>query len=160
MDPEEFFMTDEKKKEFTLKITQANKTRIVVLTYELALTYLSDAENASDREESERSIRHAKNCIEQLRNVLDFSQEIALYLYRIYNYVSLLLDKAVIRNEKTHLKEAEGLITKLHDAFEKIADEDSSDPLMKNTETVYSGLTYGRTGVQDNIRMENRGFTV
>ncbi len=153
-------MTNEKKKEFTLKITQANKTRIVVLTYELALTYLSDAENAADREEYELGIRHAKSCIEQLRSVLDYSQELALYLYRIYNYVSLLLDKAMIRNEKSCLKEAEGLIIKLHDAFEKIADEDSSDPLMKNTETVYAGLTYGRSGVQDNVSAGNRGFTV
>ncbi len=153
-------MTDEKKKEFTLKITQANRTRIVVLTYELALTYIEDAKNAADREELTRGVQHAKSCIDQLRGVLDYSQEIALYLYRIYNYVSLVLDRAMIRNNAELLDEAAGLLSKLHDAFDKIAEEDHSAPEMKNIETVYSGLTYGRSGIQENVASGNRGFSV
>ncbi len=153
-------MTDEKKKEFTLKITQANRTRIVVLTYELALTYIEDAKNAADREEFTRGVQHAKSCIDQLRGVLDYSQEIALYLYRIYNYVSLVLDRAMIRNNAELLDEAAGLLSKLHDAFDKIAEEDHSAPEMKNIETVYSGLTYGRSGIQENVASGNRGFSV
>ena len=152
-------MTNEKKNEFTLRISQANRTRIVVLTYELALTYLEDAKNAADRDDLTRGIQHAKSCIDQLRGVLDYSQEIALYLYRIYNYISLLLDKAMIRNNTKVLDEAEKLLTQLHDAFEKIADQDSSGPEMKNIETVYSGLTYGRSGISDNVAPGNRGFS-
>ena len=129
-------MTDEKKREFTLKITQANRTRIVVLTYEIALTYIDDAVNAAERDDFVRGIQHAKSCIDQLRGVLDYSQEIALYLYRIYNYISLLLDRAMIRNDAEILDEAGQLITKLHDAFEKIAAEDESAPAMQNIETV------------------------
>ena len=152
-------MTDEKKKEFTLKITQANRTRIVVLTYELALTYMEDARNATNREDFTRGIQHAKSCIDQLRGVLDYSQEIALYLYRIYNYISLVLDRAMIRNNAALLDEAENLITKLHDAFDKIAEEDHSAPEMKNIETVYSGLTYGKSGAEENVAAGNRGFS-
>ncbi len=144
-------MTDEMKREFTLKISQANKTRILVLTYELALQYIEDAKNASDRDEFTRGIQHAKNCVDQLRNVLDYSQEIALYLYRIYNYVSLLMDRAMIRYNTKPLTEAEGLIRKLHDAFQKIESEDHSGPEMKNISTVYSGLTYGRKGINDTV---------
>ena len=144
-------MTDELKRDFTLKMTQANRTKMVVLTYELALQYINDAKEASDRDEFSRGVQHAKNCIDQLRNVLDFSQEIALYLYRIYNYISLLMDKAMIRNKLKPLEEAEGLLTKLHDAFEKIVPLDSSQPEMKNIETVYSGLTYGRKGIKDTV---------
>ncbi|MBQ6968255.1 MAG: flagellar protein FliS [Lachnospiraceae bacterium] len=152
-------MTDEMKKEFTLKISQANRTKIVVLTYELALQYLDDARNASDREGFARGIMHAKSCIEQLRSVLDYSQEIALYLYRIYNYISLLMDKAMIRHNAAMLDEAEKLLTKLHDAFDSIASQDESGPVMSNIETVYSGLTYGRSGAEDNVASGNRGFT-
>ncbi|MBQ9549909.1 MAG: flagellar protein FliS [Lachnospiraceae bacterium] len=151
-------MTDEKKKEFTLKITQANRTRIVVLTYELALTYLEEARNAEGYEDFVRGIQHAKCCTDQLRSVLDYSQEIALYLYRIYNYISLLLDKAMIRHNAGILDEAEQLLRKLHDAFDRIADSDTSEPAMRNTETIYSGLTYGRAGAQENVSMGNRGF--
>ncbi len=144
-------MTDELKRDFTLKISQANRTRIVVLTYELALQYIQDAKEATDRDEFNRGVQHAKNCIDQLRSVLDFSQEIALYLYRIYNYVSLLMDKAMIRNNPKPLEEAEGLIAKLHDAFDKIVPLDSSQPEMKNIKTVYSGLTYGKSGINDTV---------
>ncbi len=151
-------MTDEMKKEFTLKISQANRTKIVVLTYELALQYICDARNAEDREGFVRGVQHAKNCVEQLRGVLDYSQEIALYLYRIYNYISLLMDKAIIRNNGKLLDEAESLLTKLHDAFEQIIPQDASGPEMTNIETVYSGLTYGRTGVTDNVSGSNRGY--
>lgn len=153
-------MTDEKKKEFTLKITQANRTRIVVLTYELALTYLGEAKNAEEYEDFVRGIQHAKCCTDQLRSVLDYSQEIALYLYRIYNYISLLLDRAIIRHNAGILDEVEQLLRKLHDAFDKIAGDDTSEPEMRNTETIYSGLTYGRAGAEENVIIGNRGFTV
>lgn len=153
-------MTKEKKQEFTLKISQANRTKIVVLTYELALQYIDDAKNAKDREEFTIGVQHAKSCIEQLRGVLDYSTEIALYLYRIYNYISLLMDKAMIRNKAEILSEAEGLLIKLHDAFDRIAEEDSSEPVMQNIETVYSGLTYGRGGVAENVNAANRGYTI
>ena len=152
-------MTDDMKKEFTLKISQANRTKIVVLTYELALQYIDDARNASDREGFARGIMHAKSCIEQLRGVLDYSQEIALYLYRIYNYISLLMDKAMIRHNSAFLDEADRLLTKLHDAFDNIAHKDESGPVMSNIETVYSGLTYGRGGAEDNVSSGKRGFT-
>ena len=153
-------MTDEMKKEFTLKISQANKSRILVLTYELALQYIDDARNASDRDEFYRGIQHAKNCVDQLRNVLDYSREISLYLYRIYNYVSVLMDKAMIRRNTVMLSEARALLQKLHDAFDEVAAADTSDPEMKNIETVYSGMTYGRNGIRDNVAVSNRGFVV
>ncbi|MCR5025569.1 MAG: flagellar protein FliS [Lachnospiraceae bacterium] len=153
-------MTDEMKKEFTLKISQANKSRILVLTYELALQYLEDARNAADREEFNRGVQHAKNCIDQLRNVLDYSQEISLYLFRIYNYVYILMDKAIIRHNMAILAEAKALLQKLHDAFDQVASKDKSEPAMKNIETVYSGITYGRNGVRDNVAVTNRGYIV
>ena len=150
-------MTNEMKKEFTLKISQANKSRILVLTYELALQYIDDAREAQDRDEFNRGIQHAKNCVDQLRNVLDYSQELSMYLFRIYNYVFILLDKAMIRHNAARLAEARALLKKLHDAFDLVASKDTSEPVMKNIETVYSGITYGRNGVRDNVTMTNRG---
>ena len=154
-------MTDEKKKEFTMKITQANKTRIVVLTYELALQYIDDAKNAVSLDGFFGGVQHAKSCVEQLRGVLDYSQEISLYLYRIYNYVSLVMDKAMIRRNPDLLDEPAMLLKKLHDAFDEIASQDTSGPEMSNIETVYAGLTYGRTGgIRDNVSPGNRGYIV
>ena len=39
-------MTDEKKQEFTLRITSANKTELVEILYEMLLVYIDDANDA------------------------------------------------------------------------------------------------------------------
>ena len=39
-------MTKECRQQFTLRITQANKTELIVILYEMILTYLDDAERA------------------------------------------------------------------------------------------------------------------
>ena len=39
-------MTNEKKQEYTRKITQANGTGLVVILYDMTLTFLEDAEKA------------------------------------------------------------------------------------------------------------------
>ena len=39
-------MTDEAKKEFTLRISQANKSQMVVIIYEILLEHLQDAQAA------------------------------------------------------------------------------------------------------------------
>ena len=42
-------MTDEKKQQFLLRISQANKTEMIVILYEMFLIYLKDAEEALDK---------------------------------------------------------------------------------------------------------------
>ena len=39
-------MTKELKQEFTLKISQANKSQLVVILYEMMLTYIGEAKQA------------------------------------------------------------------------------------------------------------------
>ena len=45
-------MRKEDKQQFTLRITQANPTELVVILYEMLLCYLEDAENALQSEET------------------------------------------------------------------------------------------------------------
>ena len=40
-------MTDEKKQQYTLKISQASRTQLVVILYEMTLDYLKEAEDAA-----------------------------------------------------------------------------------------------------------------
>ena len=42
-------MTDEKKQQYTLKISQASRTQLVVILYEMTLDYLKEAEDAAGR---------------------------------------------------------------------------------------------------------------
>ena len=41
-------MTKECKQHFTLRITQANSTQLIVILYEMTLQYLADGEQAAD----------------------------------------------------------------------------------------------------------------
>ena len=41
-------MTKECKQQFTLRITQANSTQLIVILYEMPLQYLADGEQAAD----------------------------------------------------------------------------------------------------------------
>ena len=153
-------MTQEMKQDFTIRISAANKTGIVVLTYEIALEYLEEAKEAIEQEEFNTSIRRAKRCIEELRDALDFRYSIAFNLLRLYNYILKELDLGVLRYDKSHITICETIVTSLHDAFQKIEAMDESGALMQNTETVYSGLTYGKNGVNENIEGSNRGFKI
>ena len=55
-------MTDQRKKEFSLRITQANKTELIVILYEMYLDYLGEAENAvQDKRAFREAIRKARN---------------------------------------------------------------------------------------------------
>lgn len=44
-------MTKELKQEFTLRITQANKTQLITILYEMVLLYLEEAKAAIDADD-------------------------------------------------------------------------------------------------------------
>ena len=52
---------------------------------------------------------------------------------------------------------------KLRASFLEVSRQDTSEPLMKNTQAVYSGLTYSRGGISNETQtdnIDNRGFRV
>ena len=61
-------MTKECKQQFTLRITQANATQLVVILYEMTLQYLTDGEQAADDAELLEAVRRARGCINELLN--------------------------------------------------------------------------------------------
>ena len=64
-------MTTEKKQMFTRRITQANKTQLTVIVYEMLSAYLEDARAAHDAGQTEELVQNidlARACIGQLRS--------------------------------------------------------------------------------------------
>ena len=153
-------MTEELKKEYTRKITHANRSQITVLTFEMALDYIKDAENAAAGEEFDISVKRSKKCVEQLLLALDYKYGLSYTLMRIYNYVLQLYMKALSRRDPAELTEIKKILTGLHSSFEEASRTDNSAPLMSNAEEVYSGLTYGKNGVNTSVSDYNRGFRV
>lgn len=158
-------MTKELKQEYTLRITQANKTQLITILYEMVLLYVDEAQaalEAGQKMEYKSAIRKIRGCMDELMASLNFDYELAHNLMQLYLYINRELVKASTHYEKEHLEHVRLIIGKLHKAYQAIEDQDTSGPVMGNTQTVYAGLTYGRNTLTENIAdsLNNRGFCV
>ncbi len=157
-------MTKEQIQEYTLKITKANRSRLIVIVYELALSYLDTAIKAfddNDQETFKNNASYAGKCVGDLLEALDFNYEPSYPLMRIYIFVSKEISLAPIKKDKEGLIVAKRLLAKLKKSFDDIAAEDDSAPLMSNTQEVYAGLTYGKGSLNESVESaSNRGFCV
>lgn len=158
-------MTRELKQEFTLRISQANKTQLITILYEMVLLYIDEAKEALDAEnrmEYKSVIRKIRGCINELTGSLNFEYELAQNLLQLYLYVNRELVKASSHYDKENLEHIRKVIEQLHAAYKEIEVQDTSGPVMGNTQTVYAGLTYGRNTLTENISdsSSNRGFCV
>lgn len=157
-------MQKEQIQEFTSKITLSNRTGLTVVTYEILFAYLADARKAlgeANWEDYKQSVRKAQKCITELMVTLNFTYELSLELYRIYEYGKELLAKAIYRRSEAEINECESLLRMLYASFVQVADTDTSPVLMQNTEQVYAGYTYGRKDVNSSsVVNPARGFFV
>ncbi len=154
-------MTDELKKEFTLRISQANSTDLIVILYDMILVYLDEAIKSSKKEDLyKKSIQKIRDCIGELMESLNLDYEMARNMYSLYVFFL----KELVQAEKLPqgVEKLEGLksmIESLRNAYKEVALQDNSAPLMQNTQTVYAGLTYGKKDVNVNLgQLSNRGF--
>lgn len=158
-------MTRELKQEFTLRITQANKTQLITILYEMVLIYIDEAEEAltvENKTEFRSAIRKIRGCMNELTDSLHLEYELAQNLLQLYLYVNRELVQASSHFAKENLEHVRLVIGELQKAYQKIEDQDRSGPVMGNTQTVYAGLTYGRNTLTENIAdpSANRGFCV
>jgi flagellar protein FliS len=157
-------MTNEQKQEYTLRITRANRSELIVIIYDMALTYIDDAVKAFDKGDMEsfgNNSRYAGKCIGDLLEALDFNYEPSYPLMRIYVFISKQISLAPIKKDKEGLITVGGLLSKLKKSFEDIASQDDSEPLMSNIQEVYAGLTYGRGSLNEDVKgASNRGYRV
>lgn len=158
-------MTKELKQQFTLKISQANKTQLVVILYEMLLVYIEEAKQAykaENKEEFRQGVKRAKACLHELMASLHFEYALSGNLLQLYAYADKKLTKADIRYGVEELAYVEAIMEKLHAAFETVSAQDTSAPVMANTQTVYAGLTYGKNNLTENLADQgsSRGFRV
>ena len=157
-------MVKEKQKDFARRITQANRTELLVVTYDILIEEIEEAErlyNGGDIEEYRRSAKRAQRFIAELMSTLDFEYPISGQLLRLYEYVQRLLIKSDISGIPYKLDSARNVISGLRSAYAKIAETDDSAPLMENTQSVFAGLTYGKGSLNEtdlDPNSANRGF--
>jgi len=155
-------MRDELKQSYTRRITSANKSQLVVILYDMFDQYLEDAcisVNIAQYDDMHTEIRRARNVLSELIISLDMKYEVSGNLYSVYRYIERLLIKADIKRISEPLGEARRLMSKLGDSFREVAKADTDSPIMKNTEAVFAGITYGRDDVRESaLTGSNRGF--
>ena len=158
-------MTKERISEYTLKITNASATGIIVILYDLAAEYIEEAKACFEKGDHDGARTQCTNALRVLGDLissLDFSYEIAFPLFRIYEFISREVSMAVIRNDPGALGDALRLMSSLKESFEKLSEQDGSGPVMKNTQPVYAGLTYGKGTLNESTSYPSgdRGYKV
>ena len=155
-------MTKECKQQFTLRITQANPTQLVVILYEMLLCYLEEAEQSQNMEELREAARKARGCFDELLRSLHPEYEPAPTLFQLYLYCIRRLAICESKEDRTVIAEIKKVIQPLRDAYAEIEKLNDRGPIMNNSQTVYAGLTYGRNTLTENMADQgtNRGMLV
>ena len=158
-------MTKECKHQFTLRITQANSTQMIVILYEMILCYLDEMEEAiqaKDETALHEGARKIRGCINELLGSLHMEYEPAPQLQQLYLFCIRRLVHAERRKEESLLSEIRRVIKPLRDAYRQIELQNDKGPVMNNSQTLYAGLTYGRNHLTENMTDQgaNRGMLI
>lgn len=157
-------MTKEARQEFAARVTQANRTELTVITYEIFLEEIKAAreafENRNDPEYTE-ALKSAQKYLNELMGSLDYQYEISKNLISLYMFVNKQVVSAMMSRDPEALNPVESVMKTLLTGFIKVRDQDHSEPLMANTQKLYAGLTYGKGHLNEtfvNVNEASRGF--
>ena len=155
-------MTKECKQQFTLRITQANSTQLIVILYEMLLCYLEEAEGAENKDELREAVDKARGCVNELIQSLHMEYEPAPTLMQLYLFCIRRLAACEARGDMQAIEDIKKVIQPLHDAYLQVEKLNDNGPVMNNSQTVYAGLTYGRNTLTENMADQgsNRGMRV
>ncbi len=156
-------MTQEKKQEFTRRLSCCNRGEMIVIMYDMLFTYLEDgiqAKEAEDYQEFKRNVGFAQQVVRRLMDDLDFNYEIAGSLYAEYQFVNRLLSMAVCKNTSENLKDAKRVLKNLYDGFVEASRQDTSEPLMGHAQQIVAGMTYQKGSLTETLQESeaSRGF--
>lgn len=163
-------MDSEKRQMYSARITQANASELVVITYEIIEDCIAEAIEAlkSGKEGAgaikgsfEQEIERARKLLNELMGSLDYSYDISRQLFNLYRYADRELSAGLFERKEGPLKHAERVLAILKEGFEGVAKEDTRGPVMENTQKLYAGLTYGKHSLNEvfvNVNENSRGF--
>lgn len=156
-------MNRDKISAFTLKIASSNGCGLISILYDIYEEYETDALDKFEAGQVDEAIAALKKCAEvvsHLQKDLNFEYKVSGNLYALYDYVQRNVSKSIYKANTDGLLEAKKVMDELGDAFDQIAKEDKSEPIMQNTQHVMAGITYGRDSLNESIigNQYNRGF--
>ncbi len=157
-------MDENRIREYTRKTVNANKSKLIVIMYEIFEEYLIDGRHYYENKDYDNyhvEVSRARRVLCNLIGALNPEIEMSGNLLSIYRFVERQLIAADVGRKVEPLEDALRLMDKLKKAFAVVAENDTSEPVMKNTETVYAGLTYGPGNICENkVSQYSRGILV
>ena len=157
-------MKKEAIRDFTVRVTQASPSELTVILYEMILAEIKEAKEAyesGDLTAFDKELKLAQKYITELQASLDFHYKISYDLLSLYLFVNKRIITAIIRREPSTLDSAESIMKKLLVGFEGVSGADKRGPVMRNTQQLYAGLTYGKGHLNETYidpSNKNRGF--
>ena len=157
-------MKKEAIQEYATRVSQASKSDLIVILYEMILTELKEGKDAfqeNDLLSYEKNLKQAQKYLVELMGSLNYTYELSLELLSLYIFVNERIITALMKKEPTYIDSAESIMDKLLVGFEGVSKADNSGPAMKNTQQVYAGLTYDKGKLNETYldpNDNNRGF--
>lgn len=137
-------------------IMNASRGELLCITYEILLESIEEAIKYFETPDKKKYIQKAVQVIQTLTEDLNFEIDLSKDLFRIYVYVQGLL---VTARQKEQLEEAHHLIYKLYTGFKQVAEkEEIKKPMLKQSESIVAGMTYGKGQLNETVTHQNKGF--
>ena len=147
-------MTKEEKNVFSLRIANSSKTELIVITYDIIVNYVDAAVHAYSVDDLDLvvfNLQKAKQFLNNLSSCLDFEYGISYELMNLYIYVNNCLVRDIAKRKPESADIIKSVIEKLRASFDVVSVSDTSGKVMKNSERVYVGYTYGRTSTLNEV---------
>ena len=150
--------------DFSMRVTQASRSELVVIMYEIILRdmeYAKEAFAEGDMGTYEKELTQACRFVNELMGALDYSIGLSYQLMSLYIFANRELTTAKTQKQPELLAGVAEVFEKLLVGYQKVSEEDTSGPVMKNTQQVYAGLTYGKGTLNEmyvNVNEAKRGY--
>lgn len=155
-------MNKEKKQEFSARVIQANRSELIVIMYDMMFTYMNDAREEYENgswEKVKLNLTYIEDVLNRLEKDLNHSYQIANELFRLYHYCLGEIAKCKYKKNLDGMENAKIVLKNLYVGMQGMAKEDDSEPMMKNSQKVVAGLTYGKSSVNEvYVDDAKRGF--
>lgn len=157
-------MTREAMQSFATRITQASRSELIVIMYEMTLAKIEEAEKLfqeNDLYNYDKELKGAQKYVSELMATLDYRYKISYDLLSLYLYTNKHIITAIVRQDPRTLQNSKRILEKLLSGFKEVSKADKSGPMMRNTQQLYAGLTYGKGSLNETFidpGNKSRGF--
>lgn len=157
-------MTKSEINAYASRVSQASRSELIVIMYEVTKNYILSAIEAFNTEDIpgfKNNLKKAKQFVNELNSSLDMEYKISYDLMSLYMFMNRTLVNAIFKCTDKDLLAVVSMLDKLHEAFVVVSSQDTSGPIMKNVQNVYAGLTYSKGNLNETSdTSSNRGYTV